>query len=155
MAPLAAAAAIIIPGLQGSGPIMGEGEALMTPAHWWQAELTEEQMATLSASWGKSLNAAQLLEALWPGVLQELPEEARDVYGHQSVFWPAEGYEEWDGSGRMCAGSGVPHDGGQWVYSYFVGRPEWEVDTLVMNTDRGFTEDGMYRVSLYISEQPE
>ena len=29
----------------------------------------------------------------------------------------------------MCAGSGVPHDGGQWVFSYFVGSREWEEDT--------------------------
>ncbi len=154
IAPLAAAAAIIIPGLHGSGPIIPEGHALMMPAHWWQADLTEQQLATLSTYWGKPTTMAELLDELWPGVLEQMPEEARNVYEHQGLNWPPGGYEDWDGSSRMCAGSGVPHDEGQWVYSYYVGSPEWEADTLVMNTDRGFTEDGMYRVSLYMSEKP-
>ena len=99
IAPLAVAAAVFIPALGGRGPEIPEGHALMKPAHWWQAELNEEQLATLSASWGKRMNAAELMEALWPGVLQELPEEARTVYGHQGVIWTAEGYEEWDATG--------------------------------------------------------
>ena len=126
----------------------------MEPAHWWQAELNEEQLATLSASWGKPMNAAELMEALWPGVLQELPEEARTIYEHQGIDWTPEEYEDWDASSFMCAGSGAPHDEGQWVYSYYVGSREWEEMTLVMNTDRGFTEDRLYRVSLYMSEEP-
>ncbi len=108
IAPLAAAAAIIIPGLQGSGPIIPEGHALMEPAHWWQAELTEEQLATLSAHWGKPTTVAELLDELCPGVLQEMPEEARSIYEHQGINWPAGGIR---GVGRlsfMCAGSGVP-----------------------------------------------
>ncbi len=41
------------------------------------------------------------------------------------------------------------------MYYYYVGSREWEEMTLVMNTDRGFAEDRLYRVSLYIGEQPE
>ena len=54
----------------------------------------------------------------------------------------------------MCAGSGVAHDDGQSLYFYYLGSREDEETTLVMNADRGFAEDRMYRVSLYIDEQP-
>ncbi len=131
-----------------------EGHEIMVPAHWWQAEMTEQQMATLSSSWGEPINAAQLLDRLWPGVLQQMPEEARAVYEHQGVNWSVEGLEGLAvGPSTMCAGSGVAHDDGQWIYFYYVGSPEWEDMTLEMNSDRGFAEDRQYRVSLYISEQ--
>ena len=47
----------------------------LIPAHWWKAELTEQQLSTLSTLWGKDITAAQLLEGLWPDVLQRLPQE--------------------------------------------------------------------------------
>ena len=152
IAPVAAAAAIVIPGLGGSGPIIPEGHALMTPAHWWRAELNEEQMATLSASWGKPMTVAELLDQLWPGVLQEMPEQARTVYANHGINWPPEGYENWDRSSFMCAGSGAPSEEGPRLYDYYVGSRDWEEMTLVEPTDRGLAEERMYRVSLYIGE---
>lgn len=55
----------------------------------------------------------------------------------------------------MCAGQGVPHESGQRVYSYHVGSRGWEEMTLIIDTDRGFTEEKMYRVSLCIGEPAE
>ena len=153
MAPLAVAAALFVPSLLHTGPEIPEGHALMTPAHWWQADMTGEQMETLSNLWGKPINAAELMEAVWPGVLQQMPEEAKSVYEHQGVNWSPEGLEGLAvGPSSMCAGTGVRHDDGQRIYFYYVGSREWEQDTLVMNSDRGFAEDRLYRVSLYTDQ---
>jgi hypothetical protein len=154
---LIVAAAIFIPRLLDSGPPAEtpEGHEIMMPGHWWKAEMTEQQLGTLSTCWGQGITAAQLLQALCPDVLREMPEEAAAAYEGQGINWPPEGYEDWDGSSMICGGRGVPHDEGLTLYSYYLGSYEWEEMTLVMNADRGFTEDRMYRVSLYISEQPE
>ena len=146
--------AVLIPRLLHSAPatVVTKGHEILVPGHWWKAEMTEQQLGTLSAYWGRSMSAAQLLQALWPEALQQMPEEARGVYEHQGLNWPPEGFEDWESPSFMCAGSGVAHDDGQTLYFYYLGCREDEEMTLVMNADRGFTEDRIYRVSLYIDE---
>lgn len=149
--------AMFIPRLLDRGPatVVPEGHEILVPGHWWKAEMTEQQLGTLSAHWGQGTSAAQLLQALWPEVLQQMPEEARGVYERQGLNWPPEGYEDWETPSFMCGGSGVGHDDGQTLYFYYLGSREDEEMTLVMNADRGFTEDRIYRVSLYVDEQVE
>ena len=86
--------AMLIPKLLDSRPatVVPEGHEILVPEHWWKAEVTEQQLGTMSAYWGESISAAQLLQALWPEVLQQMPEEARGAYEHQGVNWPPEGY---------------------------------------------------------------
>jgi hypothetical protein len=157
MALLIVAAVIFIPRLldSGSSPEIPEGHKVMMPEHWWKAEMNEQQLGALSTCWGQGITAAQLLQTLWPDVLQQLPDEAMGAYESQEIHWPTEEYGDWDVSAMICGAKGVSHSEGQTLYEYYLGSYEWEETTLVKNTDRGFTEDRMYRVSLYISKQPE
>jgi len=144
---------VVIPGLFDSPDAEVEDVELI-PAHWWKAELTDEQLSTLGTLWGGNVTAAQLLQALWPDVLQQLPEEAATTYGKHQVTWPTQNYEDWQGE-MIAGGAGVPHEEGMMLYYYYLGSHESERFTFEVSVERGFTEDRMYRVSLYTETRQE
>ncbi len=120
----------------------------LIPGHWWKMEMTEQQFVTLSTLWEKDTTAAQLLQALWPEVLQQMPQEAATTYEKHQVRWPTQKYEDWQGE-MIAGGTGVPHEDGVMLYYYYVGTHEDEEITFEIAGDRGLTEDRTYRVSLY------
>ena len=90
--------AIYIPRLSRREGSPAEGFIILKPGHWWQAEITEQQLGALAALWGKDITAAQLLQELWPDVLSEMPQEAVTCYERSwmRMHWPTETYEEWN-----------------------------------------------------------
>jgi hypothetical protein len=125
-----------------------EGHVVLMPGHWWKTEITEHQRSSLGTLWGKDITAAQLLQELWPDVLQQLPQEAVTGYEKRQIAWPTETYEEWKGE-MLCNGTAVPGDEGLITCCIYVGTHESEEHTFEIAGDRGFTEDRAYRVSLY------
>ncbi len=125
----------------------------MIPAHWWKADLTAQQMETIASLWGREVTPTQLLQALWPEALQQMPEEASSAWEGDSVHWPPRDFEDWNAS-MISGGVYVPHDQGTTKYSYYLGSPESEMMILTEDPCWGLTEDRMYRVSLY-TDVPE
>lgn len=138
---------VFIPPLFETGT-QDEGEVEMIPAHWWETDLSEQQLEDLAGLWGSPVTAAQLLQKLWPDVLLQLPQEALGAYEKQEVRWPTEDFEDWNAD-VICGGGGVNHDEGMTLYFYYLGSPEYEPMTMLVDVARGFTEDRMYRVSLH------
>jgi hypothetical protein len=151
---LVAVGAIFIPKLFTSTTHSGQEEVVVKPGHWWKTELTEQQLSTLDTLWGENITAAQLLQELWPDVLQQVPQEAATAYENQQPSWPTEEYEDWEGQ-MICGGRGVSHDEGMIVYWYYLGSHESEETTFLISVERGFTEERMYRVSLYTDIRQE
>ena len=147
---LALAGVIVIPKLinRPHPHTVSEGLMILRPAHWWQAEITEQQLDSLSALWGDNMTPAQLLEELWPDVLQQMPPEAATCYGVRNIHWPTETYEEWNRR-RLCNTKTMPGEEGPIACCIYVGTHEDEEITFEIAGDRGFTEDRTYRVSLY------
>jgi len=155
---LALAGVIYIPRLsRGHSDSPAEGHIVLRPAHWWQAEITEQQLGSLATLWGKDITAAQLLQELWPDVLSEMPQEAVTCYEKDEVrmHWHTETYEEWNRD-LFNTSVGIPGEEGPIVCEIYVGTPESEGDTFEIRGDKGYTADRMYRVSLYtdIGDQP-
>jgi hypothetical protein len=132
----------------------GVEDVELIPAHWWKTEMTEQQLSALGTLWGKDVTAAQLLQALWPDVLQQMPEEAATTYEKHQVRWPTQKYEDWQGE-MIAGGAGVSHEEGMMLYYYYLGSHESEQITFLTSVERGFTEDRMYRVSLYVDVRQE
>ena len=123
----------------------------MVPAHWWKADLTTGQMETIAGLWGTAVSPTQLLQALWPEVLQQMPEEASSLWESDTVHWPPGDFGEWN-NGIISGGVYVPHDEGTTQYWYYLGSPDSEA--IREDPSWGLTEDKMYRVSLY-TDVPE
>lgn len=125
----------------------------LVPAHWWKADMTEEQPSTSGALWGSDITAAQMLQQLWPEALQQMPPEAAIALEKHQEGWPTAKYEDWKHN-YICGGISTHGEGGVSDYVYYVGDPESERGTLVQSVrvaaERGFAEDRMYRVSLYV-----
>jgi hypothetical protein len=150
------AGAIYIPRLsRGHSDSPAEGHIVLRPAHWWQAEITEQQLGSLATLWGKDTTAARLLQELWPDVLSQMPQEAATCYEQRKIRWSPETYEEWDRE-LFCNGKGIPGEEGPTVCCIYVGTHKGEEGTFQIAGDRGFTEDKTYRVSLYtgIGDRP-
>jgi hypothetical protein len=156
LALLIVAGAIFIPMLfyRGHPHSVSEGHVILMPGHWWKAEITEQQRSSLGTLWGKDITAAQLLQGLWPDVLQQLPQEAVTGYEKRWVAWPTATYEEWHGE-MLCNLQAAPGDGGLITCCIYVGTHESEEITFEIAGDRGFTEERTYRVSLYTGIQLE
>ena len=108
---------------------------------------------------------AQLIEAVWPGVLQEIPAEAASSLGHGNVGWMT---DTPDGKGNVltmddalrnqkvfCAGFGLPaanqDTGAKLFFYYYIGTENFERVTL-MNRDPNRTSDMLYRISIYTDD---
>lgn len=148
---LALAGLIVVPKLINRPHLhtVSEGHVILRPAHWWQAEITEQQLDSLSALWGDNITPAQVLEKLWPDVLQEMPPEAAACYGVRNIhYWPTETYEEWRRR-RLCETKTMPGEEGPIACCLYVGTREDEDITFEIAGNQGLTEDKTYRVSLY------
>lgn len=148
---LAVVGAIFIPRLffpKSHPNYVQEGHVVLMPGHWWQAEITEQQRSSLATSWGKDITAAQLLQELWPDVLQQMPEEVVTGYDKRQIVWPTETYEEWQGE-MLCNFRETSSDEGPVLCCIYVGTHESEEWSFQVAGDRGFTEDRTYRVSIY------
>jgi hypothetical protein len=153
---LALAGVIYIPRLfRGPVPAVSEGHIILRPAHWWQAEITEQQLSTLAALSGEDITPAQLLQELWPDVLQQMPPEAATCYGVRNLHWSSETYEEWT-RGEFCETKTMPGEEGRIACCIYVGTHVAEEGTFEIAGDQGLTEERTYRVSLYtgIGDQP-
>ncbi len=156
---LALAGLIVVPKLinRPHPHTVSEGHVILMPGHWWKAEMTEEQFSTLRAVWGQGISVAQLLQELWPDVLQQMPQQAITGYEKQEVGWPTatlEGpgtYEEWKGQ-MFCSLRATPGGEGPVVSCIYIGTHESEEMTFEIAGDRGFTEDRTYRVSIYTGQ---
>jgi hypothetical protein len=153
---LAVAGAIYIPRLShgGHSDSVSEGHVVLMPAHWWQAEITEQQLGSFATLWGENTTAAQLLQELWPDVLSQMPQEAVTCYEKLKIVWSTETYQEWDRQ-MFCNLKGIPGEEGPTVCYIYVGTHESEEGTFEIAGDRGFTEDRTYRVSLYTGIRSE
>lgn len=147
---VALAGVLFIPGLFQKGPpsAVPEGHVVLMPAHWWKTEITDQQRSSLATLWGKDISAAELLQELWPDVLQQLPQEAVTCYEKRQIAWPTETYEEWHGQ-MLYNLKAVPDDQGPTVCCIYIGTRESEEWSFQIAGDRGFTEDRTYRVSIY------
>ena len=147
---LALAGIIVIPKLinRPHPHTVSEGHIILRPAHWWQAEITEQQLASLASLWGENITPAQVLDELWPDVLQEMPPEAAACYGVRNLFWPTETYEEWRRR-RLCETKTMPSEEGRIACCLYVGTHADEEITFEIAGNQGLTEDKTYRVSLY------
>ena len=149
--------AIYIPRLSRREGTPAEGYIILKPGHWWQAEITEQQLGSLATLWGKDITAAQLLQELWPDVLSEMPQEAVTCYekSRMRMYWLTDTYEEWNRD-MFNTSTGIAGEEGPIVCEIYVGTPESEGDTFEIRGDKGYTADRMYRVSLYtdIGDQP-
>ncbi len=146
---LAAAGVIYSPLLfRSRPPAVSKGHVVLMPAHWWKMEMTEQQFGSLRAVWGQDVSAAQLLQELWPDVLQQMPQEVATGYEKRRIFWPTETYEEWEGQ-MICNGTSVFDDEGPITCCIYLGTHESEEGTFEIAGDRGFAEERTYRVSLY------
>lgn len=151
---LMAIGAVYIPKLFSSTHEEEVDHIQVIPGHWWKAGMTEQQFSTLSTLWGEDITAAELLQALWPDVLQQLPGETATTYQKQQISWPTEKYEDWKGN-FICGGISTPSDEGIRLYQYYLGSVEDEQMTLRRCADTAFTEDSTYRVSLYVDAWQE
>lgn len=142
--------AIFIPELFSNDQVH-QGQEQIVPGHWWKTELTDQQLGTLSTLWGGDITVTELLEEIWPEVLQDLPQEALIAYDIRSIDWPTEEYEDWRAQ-LICTLRGIPHEEGMLVYSFYLGSSDGEERTFYYSIDKNFTSDRMYRVSLYTNK---
>ena len=127
---------------------VSEGHIVLRPEHWWKMEMTEQQRTSLVSLWGNDITAAQLLQELWPEVLQEMPQEARVCCEERQIRWPTEAYGDWRNE-MLHNLRASPGDRGPVVCSVYIGTHENEQFTFEVAGDRGFAEDRTYRVSIY------
>jgi hypothetical protein len=130
-------------------------QEILEPGHWQRAMLNKEQVEILRALWGKEVTIAQLIEEVWPGVLQEIPAEGVSVLDQRSVDWPAETMDEALKFPLVfCAGYGLPaplDDSGSTPLFYcYIGTEAWERNTLFNVTNR--RAETLYRISMYIDD---
>lgn len=125
-----------------------EGHIILKPGHWWKMEITDEQRSSLRTLWGTDPTIAQLLQELWPEVLQQMPQEAVTAYEKAQIGWPTKTYEEWKGQ-MLSIAHATPGDEGPIVYCVYIGTHESEEWSFQIAGDRGFTEERTYRVSIY------
>ncbi len=156
-------AALVVPGIFKSSHVEDDRVTII-PAHWWKADMTEEQFQLLGESWGnESLTQIDLVQILWPDVVPELPQEMVDTWEKGQVRWTM---EHWDdvlssiNSGFPMAiilafGNGIPRDETHSSYNYYdfyLGMKNNEGETLKVTKNLGVVPETCYRVSLYIDD---
>ena len=151
---LVAAGAAFVPRLLNSSSAE-MNQQILEPGHWQRTMLDKEQVEILRGLWGKEVTIAQLIDAVWPGALQELPNEGAGVLGQHSVSWPGKTMD--DGLKYpfvLCAGYGLsaPLEGAGLApfLSCYIGTQGWETNTLFNATNR--TAETFYRISMYVDD---
>jgi hypothetical protein len=162
--------ALIVVGAVFLPRILSNGNAaeqvdIVKPGYWWKTDLNEQQLASLASLWGENITMAQLIEAVWPGVLQEIPAEAASSLGGRAIGWHT---DQPDGKGNVltmddslgysmvfCAGFSSPavqpDAEPERSFYYYIGTEAWERSTLV-NRDSDRTSDMLYRIPIYTDD---
>jgi len=149
------AGVIFIPELFPSSPppSIPKSREIVIPAHWWQTSLTEEQFEVLRSLWGTEITVTQLLEAIWPTVLDEMPTDVAAFVGDDTVRWTYESFEEWTEIQSMYFGHGGSSEKGMMIVDFYVGRRQLERDiTFTVRKGSGIVPDNCCRISLYTDD---
>ncbi len=125
---------------------------IVKPGHWWKTDLSEEELKTLQTLWGRDINARQLIEAMWPDVLQEMPTEMTEALAQRKAMWPVDDFEAWRRVPMMNFGRGVPSNEGMEYFGVYIGSSLEEEITFRQSKDRALSEDRCYRISMYTDE---
>lgn len=135
-----------------SSPIPDDME-IVIPAHWWKTSLNEQQIETLRRLWHTQISTKQLIDALWPGVLSELPAEADASSDGGRVMWPAAEFDVWKDIQAWSMSVIHPAQGTAMMFDVYLGCPERETDdTFLVDKSEGITSEVRYRISMYTDE---
>ncbi len=122
---------------------------VVMPGHWWKTSLDQQQIEILHDMWGTDVNIRQLVEALWPSVLKELPAEAITLWENQDIQWPSQTFDKWKGIQYLRLS--LSQKGA--MFDIYVGCTKCEDNSSfrVWASD-GIKEESRYRVSMYTDE---
>ena len=147
--------AIFIPRLF-SAPSAEEPSDYVTvmPGHWWKISLNQEQLETLRGLWGTDVDARQVIDAVSPGVLRELPEDVvANIAAGRNQLWPTDSFEEWEQIQAMCCSRSRPLEKGVTMFDLYIGCRKTEAGSrFEVRQELGISEENRYRISLYTDD---
>jgi hypothetical protein len=132
-----------------------EDRIVVMPGHWWKVSLDEQKIEILRRVWHTGITRKDLVDMLWPGVLQKLPAAAGASWERQKVDWPNEPFDDWEDIQAWCFSAMLPVQDDPIVFDVYLGSDEWETDdmfTVSRIIGTGLTSDNRYRVSMYTND---
>lgn len=130
-------------------------DIVVMPGHWWRMSLEEKQIEVLRTLWHTDISRKDLVDALWPSVMEELPAAAGALWESQTIKWPIEPFDEWKDIQAWVMSTLASVQGSPSVFDVYLGCEEWETDDMFAVDEDiadGLTQESRYRISMYTDE---
>lgn len=150
---LVIAGMIILPEILNK-PVDDSEDYIMTPGHWWKAQLNDDQIEIIRQIWGSDISCQQFVAQICPELLQGIPPEEIANWDKLEMYWTRDRWEEFNSTiACIYTGRGITTDGQTHYYQFYLGFPTQEQDTL--KHTEGYitlTDENSFRISFYLDK---
>lgn len=125
------------------------------PEHWWRLSLNDQQLEVLEGLWGSQMSTRQLVEEIWPDILDEFPDFCISILENRGVSWSSRSFEEWARIQCRHFGKGMYDATNEFYYcEMYIGPEDLEESSLSFRhaKEMPLVADRCYRVSFYTDD---